>query len=148
MNRVFNVLIGIQLVAISSIAAQSDEKKEIIKISDQIFAWEVADNVDALENIFHDSFIVMGSDGAAQSKKEYITLLRSGNFVHNDIEVFENTATVNNNTATVFGKGRFKVTVYGEQITVEIHYIEVFTRPDTKSPWKIIAMHAGELPAR
>ncbi|WP_339727623.1 DUF4440 domain-containing protein [Maribacter stanieri] len=62
------------------------------------------------------------------------------------IEVFESTATVSENTATVFGKGRFKVTASGEKITVDLHYIEVFTRPDKKGKWKIMAMHAADLP--
>tara|TARA_R110002126_G_scaffold48244_2_gene134573 strand:- start:44839 stop:45102 length:264 start_codon:yes stop_codon:yes gene_type:complete len=84
MKKIFIPFLGIHLFILSTMKAQSDEEKVIINLSDQIFAWEVADKFDALEDIFHDLFIVMGSDGAAQTKREYIALLRSGNFIHND----------------------------------------------------------------
>ncbi len=130
MKRLYIILIGIQLLTIPSIAAQSKEETEILNLSDQIFKWEVNENIDALENVFHDRFTLVGSNGNSQTKDEYVSLLSSGNFVHNSIVTEENRATIANNTATVIGKGIFVVTVSIEKRKIHLPYIEVFTRPD------------------
>ncbi|MFV8361406.1 DUF4440 domain-containing protein [Flavobacterium sp. LS1P3] len=125
--------------------AQSKSEIEILTLSSTIFKWEVENKIDLLENIFDEKFVVVGGDGSSQNKTQYITLLRSGNFEHNSIDITEQTATVVNNTATVVGKGRFTVTISGNKITLLLSYIEVFTRPNAKKPWKILAMHATVL---
>jgi hypothetical protein len=126
--------------------AQSKSELEILKLSKEIFNWEVADKIDSLANIFNEKFVVVGSTGELQTRDKYLALLRSGNFVHNSIEIEENIATVVDNTATVFGKGKFTVTVSGNKITLRLSYIEVFTRPYPGKEWKILAMHASKLP--
>ena len=145
MNRLSILFIGIQLLTLPSIAAQSKEETEILNLSDQIFKWEMNENIDALENVFHNRFTVVGSNGNSQSKEEYLSLLRSGNFVHNSIDTEENRATIADNTATVIGKGTFVVTVSGEKKKIHLSFIEVFTRPNQENPWKVLAMHASKI---
>jgi hypothetical protein len=77
-----------------------------------------------------------------QFKKDYLIRLQSGNFIHNSIIVEENKATVTENTAVVTGKGRFGVTVSGNKADLHLDYIEVFTRKDATSPWKVLAIKA------
>jgi Domain of unknown function (DUF4440) len=125
--------------------SQTSAEKEILKLSEKIFTWEVTNQIDSLEKVFDEKFVVVGGDGSSQYKKQYITVLRSGNFVHNSIDVSENVATVVNNTATVVGKGKFTVTVSGKEISLLLSYIEVFTRPNKRKPWTVLAMHATVL---
>ncbi|MDE3143420.1 MAG: nuclear transport factor 2 family protein [Bacteroidota bacterium] len=124
---------------------QTSTETEILRLSDQIFKWEVENKIDSLEKIFDEKFIVVGSSGESQTKKQYITRLKSGNFLHNSIDVETNTVTVSNNTATVIGKGKFDVTVSGNKITLILSYLEVFSRSNTEDNWKILGMHASVL---
>lgn len=128
--------------------SQTSAEKDILKLSEKIFTWEVTNQIDSLEKVFDEKFVVVGGDGSSQYKKQYITVLRSGNFVHNSIDVSESLATVVNNTATVVGKGKFTVKVSGNKITLPLSYIEVFTRPNPKKPWTVLAMHATVLESK
>lgn len=145
-NKIFGILV-LMLVFNLNVKAQSKEEIEILDLSTTIFKWEVDSNIDAIENIFDEKFVVVSGDGKSQNKKDYISLLRSGNFVHNSIAISENSASVVNNTATVIGKGVFSVTASGNKITLPLSYIEVFTRENSKKPWKVFAMHATVLAA-
>jgi hypothetical protein len=124
---------------------QSPEETQILKLSGDIFQWEVQNKISLLENIFADRFVVVNSGGKSQTKEQYLTLLRSGNFVHDSITVEQNTATVADNTAAVVGTGRFVITSPGNKVMLHLSYIEVFTRPNPKENWKMLAMHASVL---
>ena len=125
--------------------AQLKPEAEIINLSNTIFKWEVDNNIDSLKMIFDEKFIVVSGDGRSKDKKEYIAMLGSGSFLHNNIDVIENKATVVNNTATVIGKGKFSLTISGNKITHLLSYMEVFTRFNNKQPWQVLAMHATVL---
>jgi hypothetical protein len=125
--------------------AQSKEEAKVLDLSKQIFTWEVDNKIDSLAGLFDEKFVVVSSNGESQSKNQYIARLKSGNFIHNSIDVEENTASVVNNTAVLVGKGKFTVTVLGNIRSLHLSYTEVFTRPETKKPWKLLAMHASML---
>ena len=129
-------------------SAQTTKENEILKLSDQIFKWEVAGKIDSLDKAFDNKFVVVSSSGEQQTKAEYIARLKSGNFVHNSIDVQENSATVSDNTATVVGKGVFGVTVGGKKLSIRLSYIEVFNRAGVDKPWSVLAMHASALPEK
>lgn len=125
--------------------SQTSSEKEILQLSNDIFKWEVDNKIDSLEKVFHEKFVVVGSDGNSQLKNPYINRLKSGAFVHDAINVEENSAIVSDNTAIVTGKGMFSVTVSGNKIKLNLSYMEVFTRTDSKNPWQVIAMKANIL---
>ena len=126
--------------------AQTSKETEILNLSAQIFKWEVEGKIDSLDKVFNEKFVVVSSTGAQQTKAQYITRLKSGNFVHNSIDVQENSASVVDNTATVVGKGTFVVTAGGKKATIQLSYIEVFTRAAANQPWSVLAMHASAFP--
>lgn len=138
------ICIAIILVSTSS-WAQSQTEKQILALSRQIFHWETTNQIDSLEKVFDDQFVVVSSTGESQKKGQYIALLRSGNFVHNTIDVEENTVIVSANTATIIGKGKFTVTISQRKTTVHLSFIEVFSRVNSRSSWKVLAMHASGL---
>ena len=139
------VIAIIALLTSSRVLAQSNDEASIIKLSKQIFSWEVTNKIDSLASVFDEKFVVVSSNGESQSKTQYISRLKSGSFNHNSIEVEENTASVVDNTAIVVGKGKFTVTVAGSVKSLHLSYTEVFTRPDASKPWKILGMHASML---
>ena len=124
---------------------QSSTETDILKLSNQIFKWEVENKIDSVESIFHDKFLVVGADGNPQTKTQYIIRLKSGNFIHNSIDVEENTVTVADNTAIVIGKGKFNVSISGKRASLHLSYIEVFTRKNSYLPWAVLIMKANVL---
>jgi len=125
--------------------SQTIPEKEILKLSDRIFSWEVNGKIDSLEKIFHDQFIVVGSDGNPQFKNDYLNRLRSGAFVHDSIRVEKSSASVSGNTAILTGMGTFQVRISGKKIKLHLSFMEVFTRPDSKKSWQVIAMKANSI---
>jgi len=121
---------------------QSPSETEILKLSNRVFKWEVENKIDSLAKVFDEKFVVVNGSGESKFKDEYIQFLKSGNFVHNSIEIEETKAVVSKNAATVVGKGRFIVTVSGTQKTLLLSYVEVFTRSSPTADWKVLVMHA------
>ena len=126
--------------------AQTPAKQQLLDLSARIFHWEVSGQIDSIENVFHQEFLVVGSGGEAQTKSQYIARLRNGTFVHNAIDINESEAVIAGNTASVIGKGVFTVTSGGKQVILHLSYIEVFTRSGDHDPWKVLAMHASAIP--
>jgi hypothetical protein len=125
--------------------AQSPEETNVLRLSAEIFRWEVDNKIDSLDNTFHEKFVVVSSKGLRQPKKQYIATLKSGNFAHNSIVVSESNAVVAGNTAVVTGKGMFTVTVNGQKNELQLAYMEVFSRPNSRSGWKVLALQANHL---
>jgi hypothetical protein len=140
-----NYLLAILLLMGMQTFSQISPDQDILKLSNNVFKWEVENKIDSLEKIFNEKFVVIGSDGNLQSKDQYIKRLKSGSFVHDNIKVEENTAVVSNNTAVVSGKGIFSVTVSGKKIQLHLSYMEVFIRENENSIWQILAMKASVL---
>jgi len=115
-----------------------------LKVSKDIFRWEVAGQIDSLANLLEDKLVVVGSNGMKRSKDEYIDNLKNGIPVHNKIDVQEESATMNGTTAIVVGKGVFDVTMNGTQTTLHLSYMEVFVNEN--KGWKLIALYASRLP--
>jgi len=124
---------------------QSQPEKEMLQLSRQIFNWETHNRFDSLERIFDERFLVVGGSGEAQTKQEYLKRLTDGDFVHHDIEIERDSAVVVNNTAMVFGQGKFTVTASGKDLILNLSYMEVFTRVNPHRNWNLLAMHAGVL---
>ena len=125
--------------------AQASEEAVVLTVSEKLFKWEVENNIDSLDQLWDEQFVVVGGAGDVQTKQQYLATLRSGNFVHNNIVVEENTARVANGTATVVGKGKFTVTISGNKVTLRLSYIEVYTK-NREGRWKLLALHATVLP--
>jgi hypothetical protein len=130
---------------VTKIFGQPPDESKVLNLSNSIFRWEVENKIDSLESILHEKFFVVSSAGSIQNKKQYIERLRSGNFIHNNIEIEENMVTLSDNTAVVIGKGKFTVSVSGQKSLIHLSYLEVFTRPDSKDAWEMISLKANTL---
>ena len=142
--RLKEILMFVILLFATQLFAQSKEEAEILKISKDIFHFEVAGKIDSLTNFLDDKLVVVGSNGMKRSKEVYIDDLRKGKPVHNKIDVQENSAIINGTTAIVIGKGIFDITTNGSQLTLHLSYMEVFVNENQS--WKLIALYANRLP--
>ena len=137
-------LTALLLSIIGSVFAQSKQEAQILALSKAFFRWETTNQFDSLANLFDQKFMLVSGKGEIQTKDQYLTTLRSGNFVHNSIDVEENKATIENSTATVVGKGMFTVTISGNRTTARLSYIKVFTK--IKDGWKLLLLQVSVLP--
>jgi ethanolamine utilization protein EutA (predicted chaperonin) len=138
------ILTALLLLITAAVSAQSKQEAQVLALSKTIFRWDITNQVDSLANIFDEKFMMVTGTGDIHKKDPYLTFLRSGNFVHNNIDVEENIATVENSTATVVGKGKFTLTIYGSNVTMHLSYMEVFIK--TRNSWKLLALHFSVLP--
>jgi hypothetical protein len=122
----------------------AQSQTEILKLSNNIFSWEVENKIDLLQDVLSDKFKVVTSRGDMQTKEQYLAALRSGNVKHDSIIVEENTVTLVNNTATIIGKGWFHITASGNKLHRHLSFMEVFVKDDKE--WKLIALYASVLP--
>jgi Domain of unknown function (DUF4440) len=125
---------------------QNAEEAGALRVSAAIFRLEVMGGLDSLDILLDPRLKVAGSDGRIQTKDQYLQRLKGGDFIHNAIEVEEGNALVADNTAIITGKGKFVVTVSGNQTVLHLSYMEVFVRSDPGGAWKLIALKAGPLP--
>lgn len=146
-HQTMKACLTIMLLLFSTIAfAQSQGETNLLKLSDQIFKWEVEGKFDSLENALASRLVVLNSAGATQTKTQYMARLKGENFVHNTIQVEQSTAVISDNTGTVTGKGIFNVTANGKQSSLHLTYLEVFTRPSEEREWTLLALHASIIP--
>jgi len=138
------ILTALLLLITVAVSAQSVQEAQILALSKAIFRWDTTNQVDSLANVFDQKFLLVSGTGEIQQRDQYLTILRSGNFVHNNIDVEENIATVENSTATTVGKGKFTVTISGNKVILHLSYIEVFTK--IRNSWKLLALHFSVLP--
>ncbi len=124
--------------------AQSPADAEILKLSNDIFTWEVDNKINTLEGLLSEKFKVVTSRGEIQTKEQYLTTLRSGNVKHDSIAIEQSIATIEDKTAIVIGKGWFHMTVSGNKLHRHLSYMEVFVKE--KNVWKLVALYASTLP--
>ena len=134
----------ILLFALSPIFAQSKIENEVTQLSKSLFNWEVKNNIDSIDNLLHEKFIVVNSKGETLSKSQYLATFQSGTMTHNSIEIEESKTTILNNTAVVAGKGIFNITAGGNNMIRHLSYIETFIK--TKDGWKLLALKASVIP--
>ena len=138
------IFIALLVLNANAITAQSKQDAEILTLSRTIFRWDTTNQIDSLNNIIHEKFVVATGTGEVEKRDEYLNSLRSGKFVHNSIDVEESIVTVENSTATVIGKGKFSITISGNKLTLHLSYIEVFIK--VRNSWKLFALHFSVLP--
>lgn len=136
-------LLGIFFLFSFKVMSQTTDQNNVLKISTDIFKWEVDNKIDLLADVLQDQFVVVSSDGSTSDKSAYIKRLSGADFKHNAINITESKAVISGNTATVIGKGTFDITSSGKRNIIELSYIEVFNRDNENTPWKMLALKAS-----
>lgn len=109
---------------------------EILQLSLDKFRWKTEGKIDLIAELFDDELVFIHITGQQTTKAEWISELRSGNFVYNRIEQREAVVKVYADTAVLVGKADF--TVNGGS-RYKLIYTEVYTRKNGR--WKLVNLH-------
>jgi len=140
--RIKEILTFVILLFASQLFGQSKKEAEILKISKDLFRWEIEGKIDSVANLCADKMVVVGSKGK-RSKNELLADLKNGRPVHNSIVVEEASATIIGATAILVGKGVFVTTTNDNKATNHLSYMEVFVNENQS--WKLIALYANRI---
>ena len=141
MKKYFAVIIF--LLAGFAVQAQSVEQT-VLDLSKKKFELMIRMKYDSLLSILDDRLMFVHSSGWTETKQELIQDIKSGKLKYTNIQVLEATARIYPSTAIVTGKGRFQVTLDGNNLDLNLSYTEVYVQKDGK--WLLASRHANRLP--
>lgn len=104
------------------------------------FNWIINQQVDSLQNLFHDELHYIHSNGWKESKAEIFEDMASGKLRYDDIIVHSSDVRLIDSTAIVTGKGTFCVQMAGKPLEFKLYYTEVYVI--TNQGVKLISRHA------
>jgi len=141
MKKYFVVIIF--LLACFAVHAQSAEQA-VLDLSKKKFGWMIRMKYDSLEPILDDRLMFVHSSGWTETKQELIQDIKSGKLRYTNIQVLEAKARIYPSTAIVTGKGKFQVTLDGNNLELNLSYTEVYVQKDGK--WLLASRHSNKLP--
>ena len=141
MKKYFVVIIF--LLACFAVQAQTAEQA-ILDLSKKKFGWMIRMKYDSLLPVLDDRLMFVHSSGWTETKQELIQDIKSGKLRYTNIQVLEASVRIYPSTAIVTGKGKFQVTLDGNNLELNLSYTEVYVQKDGK--WLLASRHANRLP--
>jgi hypothetical protein len=139
-NILFILFLGMtSLIAMS----QTAQEQRIIDLSKKKFQWMIAMNFDSLESVLDDRMVFIHSNGWPETKTEFINDIKSGKLRYKSIDVVEASARMYQGSAVIIGRGKFKVTLDGKDLELELKYTEFYIQKNGK--WLLASRHANRL---
>ena len=123
------------------------EKKTIHDLEEKRHAAMLASDVDTLSEMFADEFVFTHSDGAQDSKEEYLEKLRTRVFYFSTMERPQENILIIGDTAAVLSQMIATVNVPSIDLTKVLNnlYLAVWARANGKR--KLLAVQPTPLPA-
>ena len=90
----------------------NDEKK-IIKLYTEMYTAMINKDIDILERVHDDSFMLVHMTGMRQSKSDYVSSIINGTLNYYSASHEDMNVVVNGNTAELTGKSRVSAAVFG-----------------------------------
>ena len=137
------VVVIILLMGCFASRAQSAEQT-VLELSQRKFGWMIRMKYDSLQAALDERLLFVHSNGWTENKQEFIQDIKSGKLRYSNIQVLEATARVYPSTAIVNGKGKFQVTLEGNNLELTLSYTEVYIQKDGK--WLLASRHANRMP--
>ncbi|HEU5292777.1 MAG TPA: nuclear transport factor 2 family protein [Cyclobacteriaceae bacterium] len=131
------------LMSCMTVQAQSNEQT-VLDLSKKKFEWMIRMKYDSLQSALDDRLVFIHSNGWVENKQELIQDIKSGKLRYTNITVLEATARVYPSTAIITGKGKFQVTLDGNNLELALSYTEVYVQKDGK--WLLASRHANRMP--
>lgn len=118
----------------STLAQESLQEKEIIKLSKDKWQWMSDKNVEFLNNLFHEKsmFIHMGG---TWGKQQEIDVIKSGNIWYKKAEIYSVTVNFIGNTAILLNDIDLQAVVGGKTLTNPFMVTEVYIKENGQ--WKM-----------
>ncbi|MFN8335536.1 MAG: nuclear transport factor 2 family protein [Cyclobacteriaceae bacterium] len=123
--------------------SQTAQEQRIIDLSKKKFQWMIAMNFDSLESVLDDRMVFIHSNGWPETKTEFINDIKSGKLRYKSIDVVEASARMYQGSAVIIGRGKFKVTLDGKDLDLELKYTEFYIQKNGK--WLLASRHANRL---
>jgi hypothetical protein len=123
--------------------AQSKMESDIIALSKKRIQWLLDRKADSLAMLYDENSITVHGNGMIKTAKEQLNDVKGGMITYKSIDVNENTVKDFGNTQVLVGKGVFKISLNGQDMTYNMVYIEVYQKKDNQ--WKLIARQASEI---
>jgi ketosteroid isomerase-like protein len=120
-------------------------EQDILALEERRCAAMAANDVAALENLFHDDLIYTHSSAMVDTRASYLDTLRNGHTRYHSVQRSDEKVRVCGDTALVTGRAIIDVTVKGENKHLDTRFLDVWTK--TPRGWKFIAWQSTKLPA-
>ena len=141
MKKCFGTILFV--LACSSVHAQTNEQA-VLDLSKKKFGWMIRMKYDSLQAALDDRLMFVHSNGWVENKQEFIQDIKSGKLRYTNIQILEASARIYPSTAIVTGKGKFTVTLEGNNLELTLSYTEVYVQKDGK--WLLASRHANRMP--
>jgi ketosteroid isomerase-like protein len=119
-------------------------EQDILALEERRCAAMAANDVAALEKLFHDDLIYTHSSAVVDTRASYLDTLKNGHTRYHSVQRSDEKVRVCGDTALVTGRAIIDVTVKGEKKHLDTRFLDVWTK--TRQGWKFIAWQSTKLP--
>jgi ketosteroid isomerase-like protein len=144
MKRSVLFLISIMLPAMLPPAAAQSKPQDLRSFDLEIRSLEArrfqslaAADVPALENLLSDDLVYTHATGWRQTKAEFLASVRTGEIKYHSFTSTDVKVRVYGSTALVTGRASVKARAKGQELNVELVYLEAFVKQDGR--WQLAA---------
>ena len=100
-------------------------------------------DVPTLERLLSDDLVYTHASGWRQTKAEFLASLRSGELIYHSFAPKNFKARVYGNTVLVTGRASGKVRSKGQELSVELFYLEAYVKQDGR--WQLAAWESTRI---
>jgi hypothetical protein len=116
---------------------------EVGKLEARRFRAMTEADVPTLERLLSDDLVYTHASGWRQTKAEFLASLRSGELIYHSFASESFKARVYGNTVLVTGRASGKVRSKGQELNVELYYLEAYVKQDGR--WQLAAWESTRL---
>lgn len=135
------MLLGLAVNIEKSYALQevnkTDSTQELIILSKQKWQWMAEQNIDSLNNLFHDKAVFVHM-GGVMNKQQELGTIRDGGILYKHAEIQETSIRFISNTAIILDRIRLTAVVGGNEVVNPFWVTEVYVQGDGK--WKLVSL--------
>ena len=122
------------------------EARELAALETRFAQALVKSDVDALDTLVSDDWIVIGPDGSITAKAAFLDVVRSGALTHATMESDETRVRAYGDTATVTARVVTSGAYRGQAFTTRERSTDVFVR--TQGVWKCVLTQLTTIPTK
>lgn len=111
-----------------------DKNRELIDLSKNKWRWMAEQNVDSLDDLFHDEAVFVHM-GGTMTKKQELDIIKSGGIQYKHAEILETSVRFIGETAVILDRIRLTAVVGGNEVVNPFMVTEVYIAVDGK--WKL-----------
>jgi hypothetical protein len=132
------IITALQLLLVSGLKAQNDEKSRLIALEKRRFQSMVHRDTAQLSALLADSLIFIHSSGIIDNKQSFMKDISSGHITYLFIYPEKVTAVVDGNSAWIYGRAniRFKLSTMTATIDQYVSFVEVYEYK--RNQWQMV----------